>query len=276
MAAPIIAVRDLEFWYSPDKPVLYGINLEIFPGEFIALIGQNGSGKTTLAKHFNGILKPRSGSVTVDGLNTAEASVSQLAQKVGYCYQNPDHQIFNATIREEVEFGPRNIGMPEEKTAKKVAEVLQVVGLRHPPETYPFELSKGERQKLAVASILAMEPPVMVIDEPTTGLDWRGSIDMMNLMKRLNDAGHTLVVITHDMRLVAAYAGRVIVMKTGRVTADGSPREVLSRTEVLKAAFIRPPQITRFVQRFSEIQETVLNVEEAVEIFTGWEKRDAV
>jgi energy-coupling factor transport system ATP-binding protein len=268
MGRPIIQIRDLSFGYTPDRPVLQGINLDINRGEFVALIGQNGSGKTTLSKHLNGILKGNSGTVLVDGLKTAEASITQLAAKVGYCYQNPDHQIFNATVKDEIEFGPRNLGMDPEKIKAKVEEVLDIVGLRRSPETYPFELSKGERQKLAVASILAMEPPILVIDEPTTGLDWRGSVEMMNLMRQLNEAGHTLIVITHDMRLVAAYSERVVVMFAGQIIADGTPHEVLAQADVLESACVRPPQITRLVSRLvrDHDQDIALSVGEAVEI----------
>lgn len=247
MAEPLVQIEDLVFAYG-DRQVLNRVSLSIHRGEFVALVGENGAGKTTLAKHLNGTLKPSSGQVVVCGVDTRTSSIGQLAAHVGYCYQNPDNQIFSATIQEEIEFGARNLGRRPHDLSAHVKEILEIVGLNKPLDSYPFSLSKGERQKLAVASILAMEPDVMVIDEPTTGLDWRGSIAMMDLMRRLNDRGHTLVMITHDMRLVADYARRVVVMAHGRIVADSEPRTVFASPQALRDAHLQPPQVVRFMQ----------------------------
>lgn len=249
---PLIVVRDLGFGYD-SVPVLEQINLAVYPGEFVALIGQNGAGKTTLAKHFNGILKPGSGCVLVKGLDTRQQSVAELAVHVGYCYQNPDHQIFSATVREELEFGLRNVDRAGSDHSVRLQDIMQTVGLDCSLDEYPFSLSKGERQKLAVASILAIEPELLVVDEPTTGLDWRGGVGMMELMRRLNEQGHTLVMITHDMRLVADYASRVVVLCKGRILLDGPPRDVFAQPDVLERTFLRPPQITRLAQAMAPL-----------------------
>lgn len=264
-SSPMIEVRDLCYRYPDQDWVLRDVNLSIYPGEFVAIIGQNGAGKTTLVKHFNGILKPIQGQVLVNGRDTRDIPFSEIAYLVGYCYQNPDHQIFKLTVREEVEFGPLNLGVPEQETKQRAQQVLDTVGLTGLEEEYPFALSRGQRQKLAVASILATNPPVMIIDEPTTGMDWRDGTAMMDLIKELHDTGRTIVMITHDMRIVTSYASRVIVMRQGQIVADGTPREIFVQTELLNDAFIQAPQITRIAQELSKygLPPDILTVEEA-------------
>lgn len=252
MPEPFVLVEDVVFRYD-SVPVLDGVCLAIEPGDFVALVGQNGAGKTTLAKHFNGIHKPLSGRVLVRGKDTRRQSLAELAAHVGYCYQNPDHQIFCATVREELEFGLKNVGRLGGDATDRLEAVMKAVGLQCSLDDYPFSLSKGERQKLAVASILAIEPELLVIDEPTTGLDWRGGIGMMELMERLHQRGHTIVMITHDMRLVADYASRVVVMCGGKILLDGTPREVFVQPEVLARTYLRPPQITRVAQALTRV-----------------------
>lgn len=268
MGAPVIEVKDLVFGYG-GEPILKGINLSLYEGEFVAFVGQNGAGKTTLAKHFNGIHKPQSGSVRVLGEDTKGKSVAQLAKQVGYCYQNPDHQIFCATVREELEFGPTNLGIPRERLADRLREIMEVVGLSCALDAYPFSLSKGERQKLAVASILAVEPRILVVDEPTTGLDWRGGRGMMNLMRDLNRQGHTIIIITHDMRLVADYASRVVVLRRGEIAMDGNPRDVFARKRVLAESYLQPPQITRVAQSLGDMgmDPGLLSIDEVAEAY---------
>ncbi|GIP31215.1 energy-coupling factor ABC transporter ATP-binding protein [Paenibacillus sp. J2TS4] len=241
----IIRFEHVHYHYTAGQPVLRDIHLSISQGESIALIGGNGSGKTTLAKHCNGLYKPTSGRVYVDGQDTRSLSVSALSSTVSYCYQNPDHQIFQSTIRDEVAFGPINLGLPQEEVESRVAEALTAVGLYEMRAEEPYFAGKGERQKIAVASVLAMKPQVIVLDEPTTGLDHRGVEEMMSLIERLNRKGHTIVMVTHDMRLVARYAHRVLVLKQGRIIEDGSPEEVFAKPEVLAVAQVEPPAVTR-------------------------------
>ncbi len=248
-AEPIIEVRDVSYRYDGSAPpALEHVNLTIGRGEFLAFIGQNGAGKTTLAKTFNGILMPTSGTVIVDGHETRSAGLDMLARIVGYCYQNPDHQIFSNTVRDEIAFGPRNLGMPAAEVARAVEQALQLVGMEKDAETYPFMLGRGQRQKLAVASVLAMGSPVLVVDEPTTGLDLRGALSIMDLLRRWNADGRTIIIVTHDMNIVAEYAARTVVMAGGHVVADGPTREVLTNQPVLAQAFIKAPQITRLAQ----------------------------
>ncbi len=241
-----IRFADVHFRYTEEKPVLKGIQLEIAQGEFVALIGGNGSGKTTLAKHCNGLYRPSAGTVYVNGCDTKETDVAALTPSVAYCYQNPDHQIFHSTIAEEVAFGPKNLGLHPTEIAVRVEEALRAVDLWELREEEPYFVGKGTRQKIAVASILAMRPKGIVLDEPTTGLDHRGVEEMMRLIARLHQEGHTILVITHDMQLVASYASRVIVMYQGEIVCDGTPQEVFSRQDLLGMAQVEAPAAARF------------------------------
>ncbi|GED56905.1 ABC transporter ATP-binding protein [Brevibacillus formosus] len=242
----VIEFDEVWYGYEKEKPVLNGVSLQLKQGEFVAIIGGNGSGKTTLAKHCNGLYKPTQGAVKVNGLDTKTMNVAQLSRIVAYCYQNPDHQIFHSTIKAEVAFGPKNMGWPPEKIEQAVAEALAAVGLSDKGEEEPHFSSKGTRQKIAVASILAMKPQVIVLDEPTTGLDYRAMQEMMELVRQLHAEGHTIIVITHDMRLVAEYAQRVIVMHKGKLLCDGDPQHVFSQPQVLAAAQVEAPAMYRF------------------------------
>ena len=251
---PAIEVNDLVFRYTPGgSEVLRGVNLQIASGEFVALIGQNGAGKTTLAKHFNGLLKPSAGSVVVQGRDTRTTPLADLARSVGYVYQNPDHQIFAQRVRAEVAFGPRNLGLLPADVDRRVDQALELVGLLEHAEDFAFSLGRGQRQKLAVASVLAMEPSVLVVDEPTTGLDQTGARSILDLLSRWNADGRTIVVITHDMSLVAERVPRTVVVGGGRILADGPTRQVLPDAELLRTAYLRPPQVTRVAQRLADL-----------------------
>jgi cobalt transport protein ATP-binding subunit len=251
--APAIDVQEVTFRYAPRAAeVLHGVSLRIEQGEFVALIGQNGAGKTTLAKHFNGLLKPTSGRVLAAGLDTRAASLATLSRVVGYVYQNPDHQIFAGKVHTEVAFGPRNLGLEQAEIETRVADALELVGLTDHADDYAFSLGRGQRQKLAVASVLAMQPPTLVVDEPTTGLDLQGSKSILDLLSRWNADGRTIVVITHDMTIVAERVPRTVVVGDGRILADGATRDVLSDAPLLAQAFLRPPQVTRVAQRLAE------------------------
>lgn len=264
-----VALQSLNVWYSyPSRPtsvVLSGVSVTILKGEFVALIGQNGSGKTTLAKHFNALLRPQRGSVEVNGENIGNRLTATLASTVGYCYQNPDHQIFAATVAAEIEFGPRNLGVTEAEIQTRTRRLLNLVGLENEAFSYPFSLGRGQRQKLAVASVLATEPEILIVDEPTTGLDSKGGHAMMEVMRHLNDSGTTVIIITHDMSVVAEYSQRVICMTGGRIVADGSPSGVFKNRPALAEAGLRPPQAARIAQERPDLfSSDVITVAAAV------------
>lgn len=265
---PFIQVKDLDFTYPDGTKALEDINLTISDGEFIALIGQNGSGKTTLSKCLNGLYKPTLGDVIVDGLNSKNTPIVQMVRRVGYVFQNPDHQLFNSNCWDEIAYGPRNIQLSEEEIKTRVEEAAGVVGL---PEIFfeehPFFLSKGLRQRVAIASILALRPKVIIVDEPTTGQDARQSFEIMDFLMDLNEKhGHTIVIITHDMPIVGKYARRVIVMGEGKILADGLTAEVFARPQVLEKTFLEPPQITQLAQLARDLgfDPGTLTVEEMV------------
>jgi energy-coupling factor transport system ATP-binding protein len=244
MSEIVIRTENLSYRYPTRQEfAVNNVNLEITRGEFLAIIGQNGSGKTTLVKHFNGLLKPTEGRLLVEDQDTKDMVTSDLARFVGYVFQNPDHQIFAEKVRDEIAFGPKNLGMDEAKIAEVSQAVLEEVGLTGKEDVMPFQLSRGERQRLAVASILAMEPSILIVDEPTTGQDWQESIALMELIKQLNDKGHTCIVITHSMNLVSHYARRVVVMYQGEVLLDGPTEDVFSDRENMARAKIKPPEV---------------------------------
>lgn len=266
---PVVSVEAVSYAYPEARSgALRDVSLQIESGEFVALVGQNGAGKTTLAKHFNGLLVPTSGTVRIIGLDTRNESMRRLAAIVGYCYQNPDHQIFNRTLRREVSFGPRNLGLPPDQIARNVEEALRLVGLWERADDYPFLLGRGERQRLAVASILAMGSQILVIDEPTTGLDLHGVRGIMDLLATWNrDLGRTIVIITHDIGIVAEYVPRTVMMAGGAVVADGPTSTVLTDRAALEAAAVRPPQVTRMAQQLAAygISPQVMTVAQMVE-----------
>ncbi|HID88512.1 MAG TPA: energy-coupling factor transporter ATPase [Anaerolineae bacterium] len=266
-----VQVENLTYRYPDGTLALRDVSLEIHHGEFIALIGQNGSGKTTLSKCLNGLFKPTEGRVIVDGLDTRHSSITSLATRVGYVFQNPDHQIFNNSVWKEIAYGPRNIQLPEDEVKARVEESAQVVGLDPSLfDTHPFFLPKGIRQRVAIASILALRPRMIIVDEPTTGQDMKQSLEIMDFLRMLHEEkGHIIVIITHDMPIVALYATRTIVMARGRILADGSTREVFSRPDVLEKTFVEPPQITRLAQMNADLGfgKDVMSVPEMVAQF---------
>ncbi len=276
----LIQVERLDFSYPDGTPALFDISLEIGSNEFIALIGQNGSGKTTFSKCLNGLLKPTEGRVIVEDIDTrSKGIIKQLVTKVGYVFQNPDHQLFNQNVWSEIAYGPRNIGLSVAEVKERVEEAARVAGVREELfETHPYFLHKGLRQRVAIASILAMRPNTIIVDEPTTGQDMRQSIEVMNFLQRLwRDENHTVVIITHEMPIVAAYAQRTIVLGGGRLIMDGPTREVFARPETLKQTYVEPPQITRLSQALSGdgMPEDALDVEELQEAFKRLVKGDA-
>lgn len=265
----IIKLKNLKQDYGRGEPVLKEINLEIYQGEFVAIIGQNGAGKTTLIKHLNGLLRPTAGNIFIEGRDIGQEPISVLAQKVGYVFQNPDHQIFMDQVFQEVAFGLKNLSLPPAEIESRTENALKKVGIYHLKDAAPLSLSKGHRQRVALASVLAMEPEIIILDEPTTGQDYSETKQIMDLIADLNKKGHTVIFITHDMQLVAAYAKRVILMGNGEIMFDGAPKEVLNRTELLARTNLKPLQITEFAQSLRKygIPDNIIQVDELVEIF---------
>jgi energy-coupling factor transport system ATP-binding protein len=257
-----LAVERLSFQYRAGVPVLDDVSVAIGAGEFVALMGHNGSGKTTLAKHLAGLLDATSGSVRLGGVDVRRLRPPQLAAEIGFVFQDPDHQLFAATAVDEVAFGPRNLGLAPDEVAARAGAALDAVGLAHRADADPFLLDKGERQRLAVASVLSMQPTVLILDEPTTGLDYREQRTMMGLLTRLNRGGTTVVIITHTPWVVAEYAERAIMMGGGRVLWDGAVRKLFADPALLARAAFHPPDVTALGYRFGVV---ALRVDELID-----------
>jgi cobalt transport protein ATP-binding subunit len=241
---PAVEVSDLWFWYGEGAPVLQGMTLAVGRGEFVALVGANGSGKTTLVKHFNGLLRPRRGQVRLDGQDTAGRPLGELAHQVGYLFQRPEQQIFSPTVRQELAFGPRNLGLSPAEVEARVEAALTRFGLSAVAGQPPAILSYGLRRRVTLASLAAMDPPVVVLDEPTVGLDARGLHETFGWLAELHAQGRTIVLVTHDMALAAEQAGRLVVLHQGQVIADGPPASLFLQADLLaRAALAAPPVI---------------------------------
>jgi energy-coupling factor transport system ATP-binding protein len=238
-------VEGVRYAYPEGEEAVRGVDLEIGRGEFVAILGANGSGKTTLAALLAGLLKPTAGRVLLEGAEAGQGPRAATARRIGYVFQNPDHQIAAATVAEEVGFALENFGADRGMIARRVAEVLPIAGLEGRGGADPFALTKGERQRVALASILVYRPEVIVMDEPTTGLDEREQGRVMRLLARLNEAGHTVLCITHALPIVARFARRALVMAEGRIVADGSAREILADPAILATAGMTPLPVTR-------------------------------
>lgn len=245
----VIDAQNVVFEYVPGVRVVDDVSLKIRKGEFVAILGQNGSGKTTLAKQFNGLLLNKEGSIKVFGNEVKETGIFNLSKYISYVFQNPDHQIFASKIFDEVAFGPRNFGMQEAEIKEAVAAALKAVGMEGREEEDPFSLTKGERQRVAVASVLSMKPEIIILDEPTTGMDYSEQRGIMEMLRALNENGCTIVIITHTMWVVSQYAHRAIVMNQGKIVLDGSVRDVFSREQELESLYLRAPQIVSVGKR---------------------------
>ena len=226
--APSIEFEAVSFAYPDGTRALADVSLRIEPGESVAIVGQNGSGKSTLVRHLNGLLRPGSGRVQLDGVDVRPVHVAHLAAWVGLAFQNPDRQLFAGHVSAEVEFGPRNLGIRGAELTERVALALAAVGLDGVAGANPYDLGYSRRKLLALASVLAMRTPVLILDEPTTGQDARGVARVQDVVARAAAEGRTVIAISHDMRFVAECFGRVVVMRAGRVGLDGRPGAVFA------------------------------------------------
>lgn len=264
----VVEARGLGHVYPTGVDALADVDVQIRAGEFVAVLGRNGAGKTTFARHLNGLLRPTTGSLRIAGTESAELTVGQLARHVGYVFQNPDHQIFANSVRDEVGYGLKNQGWEPDRIADRVEAVLERVGMAQFADRHPFTLGKGQRQRLAVASVLALEPEVLVIDEPTTGQDHTGARSMLELITDLNSSGHTVLMITHDMTLVAEHAHRTLLFAGGRMIADTTPHEVFGSADLLERGNLVPPQVTTLARRLGA-EATVTTPAEYLELFAA-------
>jgi len=259
---PAIEIRDVWHTYDGVNWALRGINLRINKGEFLALIGNNGSGKTTLAMSINGIITPTKGSIKVFGEEATRMTVKELGQKVGYVFQNPDFQLVSNTVYDEIALGLKQLKLPKDEIDRRVKDVLKTLNIEEIEKEDPFFLNKANRQRVAVGSVLAIEPDIIILDEPTTGLTPGETRSILNLIIELNKEGKTIIIITHDMWLVAEYTQRAIVLNNGQILMDGHPRDIFAKLDLLRNAFIEPPQISRFSLKLTK--NNYLSVDEFI------------
>lgn len=271
-----IHVENVTFRYGTDDPLslkeaLSGVSLAVERGEFVALLGHNGCGKSTLAKHFNAMLLPTSGKVFVDGMDTAEEALKyEIRRRVGLVLQNPDNQLVASIVEEDVAFGPENLGVPPKEIRQRVDDALKAVEMYDYRLAAPYKLSGGQKQRVAIAGIIAMQPECIVLDEPTAMLDPRGRTEVLNTIHKLNrELGITIVLITHYMD-EAVTADRVVVMDSGRILTEGTPKEVFSNVELLKQHHLDVPQATELCYRLRacgcQVPLGILDAEECVGI----------
>ncbi len=266
-ASPIIEVEGVSFTYPSGVQALDRVSLTIHRGEFIAIMGENGAGKTTLAKHFNGLLRPQAGKVSLDRSDISGLSVATLARKVGLVFQNPDDQLFSESVEEEISFALRNFGFESDVIEKRVDWALNLLDIERYRKSSPFVLSGGERKRVALASVLAWGPEVVVLDEPTIGQDYAQKEKLRHFLMQLRTQGKTTVIVTHDVEFVADCKPRIVLMAGGRIVADGPIKEIMTDDEALKLASVSPPEITKVFSRLSShgLPRDVLDVDEAAE-----------
>lgn len=255
-----------------EKKAIDDINLEIKDGEFIALIGHTGSGKSTLIQHINGLLKPHSGRIIIDDIDITkkEVKMSEIRKKVGLVFQYPEYQLFEETIEKDIAFGPKNLKLNEEEINKRIKRAMNIVGLDYKKykDKSPFELSGGQKRRVAIAGVVAMEPKVLILDEPTAGLDPKGRDEILGEIKNLhNEYNMTIILVSHSMEDVAKVATRVLVMHEGKCILDGEPSEVFTKVDTLESVGLAAPQVTYLMRSLKEkgfdISESVFTIEQA-------------
>lgn len=248
-----IKIEKLTHVYMPGTPfekrALDDINLEIKDGEFVALIGHTGSGKSTLVQHLNGLLKPTSGSIVVDGVNitNSKAKLSDIRKKVGLVFQYPEYQLFEETVVKDISFGPQKLGLNEAQVLERVKRAMEIVGLSYDKykELSPFEISGGQKRRVAIAGVVAMEPKVLILDEPTAGLDPKGRDEILQQIKNLHkEYKMTIILVSHSMEDVAKLASRILVMNNGKTILDGEPADIFKEIELLESVGLAVPQVT--------------------------------
>lgn len=275
-----IKIENLSYTYMPktpfEKKALININCEFYDGEFIVLIGHTGSGKSTLIQHLNGLLKPTEGKIIVDGIDITDKKVklTNIRKNIGLVFQYPEYQLFEETIEKDIMFGPMNFGVEEEQAKQIAKKVIEMVGLDQSYlEKSPFDLSGGQKRRVAIAGILAMDPDILVLDEPTAGLDPQGTKEMMDLFKQINQAGKTVIIVTHDMNHVLTYCDHAVVMNDGKVERKGTVKEIFQDSQYLNQLGIDLPLITDFILDLNKkgfhIDSAINHIDQLVEAIGG-------
>lgn len=265
----MIMVERLRFIYPNGYEALRRIDLRIQDGEFLAIMGENGAGKTTLVKTFNGLLSPTEGRVLVDGTDTTRTSVAVLARDVGLVFQNPDHQLFCETVKDEVAYSLKNFGYPPDVVERRVKGILETLDLMPYIDSSPFMLSGGERKRVALASVLVWNPKHIVLDEPTIGQDYQQKDRLRNFIVQLNAQGKTVIMVTHDVEFVAECKPRIVLVSRGKIIADGKAEQVLTDRTLVENASLLQPQISLLMSAVNNLPENTIDVYSAHAIISN-------
>lgn len=254
-----LSTENLSFTYPDGTRALKNINIEIEKGEKVAIIGPNGAGKSTLFSHFNGLTEPTSGCVKIEGkpISFEKDELLKVRQKVGIVFQDPNDQLFAPTVKEDITFGPMNLGLSYDEVEKRVEDALKMVGMENYEDKTPHHLSGGQQKRIAIAGIIAMKPELMILDEPTAGLDPDGVEKVLNIMNQLNEEGMTLIISSHDIDMISKYADKIFVLYNGEIIESGNKNKIFSDMELLKKAHLRTPITTEILYN---LKESGLNV----------------
>lgn len=254
-----LSTENLSFTYPDGTQALKNINIEIEKGEKVAIIGPNGAGKSTLFSHFNGLTEPTSGCVKIEGkpISFEKDELLKVRQKVGIVFQDPNDQLFAPTVKEDIAFGPMNLGLSYDEVEKRVEDALKMVGMENYEDKTPHHLSGGQQKRIAIAGIIAMKPELMILDEPTAGLDPDGVEKVLNIMNQLNEEGMTLIISSHDIDMISKYADKIFVLYNGEIIESGNKNKIFSDMELLKKAHLRTPITTEILYN---LKESDLNV----------------
>lgn len=254
-----LSTENLSFTYPDGTQALKNINIEIEKGEKVAIIGPNGAGKSTLFSHFNGLTEPTSGCVKIEGkpISFEKDELLKVRQKVGIVFQDPNDQLFAPTVKEDIAFGPMNLGLSYDEVEKRVEDALKMVGMENYEDKTPHHLSGGQQKRIAIAGIIAMKPELMILDEPTAGLDPDGVEKVLNIMNQLNEEGMTLIISSHDIDMISKYADKIFVLHNGEIIESGNKNKIFSDMELLKKAHLRTPITTEILYN---LKESGLNV----------------
>ncbi|HHV26626.1 MAG TPA: energy-coupling factor transporter ATPase [Tissierellia bacterium] len=284
----IIKIENLSYVYNPESPfetkALDNINLEIENGDFVGLIGHTGSGKSTLVQHLNGLIRPTRGKIIIDGLDITakETKLRTVRQEVGLVFQYPEYQLFEETVYKDIAFGPRNLGLDEGEIDSRVKKAMELVGLdfENMRDRSPFELSGGQKRRVAIAGVVAMEPKVLILDEPTAGLDPKGRDEILGEIQNLyKKEGITIILVSHSMEDIAKLVNKIVVMSGGQIAMEGTPREVFKNGKELEKLGLGIPQVTDFMRKFKSkgnpVSDDILTIEEAkVELLKYLRRKD--
>ena len=266
-----LSIKNLSYTYPDGTHALKNVNMEILKGQKVAIMGPNGAGKSTLFSHFNGLTEPTSGYLELDGkkMEYDKKSLLEVRQKVGIVFQDPNDQLFAPTVKEDVAFGPMNLGLSYEEVEKRVDEALELVGMKKFKDKTPHHLSGGQKKRVAIAGIIAMRPEIMILDEPTAGLDPQGVDQVLTILNNLNKEGMSIVISSHDIEMVNGFAEKIFVLYEGEILAIGDKHEIFSNKELLKKAHLKAPVTTEILYQLKEkgfnIDTTKININEVVD-----------